>query len=438
MGGSLADWFLTERGIRKNTLDAWGVRLESDRAVFPYTSGEKTRVWLADGRRQFFYTQGVAPPLYKLTDAGPWSPVVFLVEGETDTLRLYQELVDEGSDASVVGLSGIHTWKAEYADAFASCEQVFVVLDNDPDYNVAAKVDAAWLDIRRDIGPKARRLRLPNGVKDLCEFFQGYDLEALRSLSLRIGPSQSRYRPLDLSKEPPAPDWLLENLIAKGDVTLLVGDGGLGKSWFTMGLTLAIAEQQETYLGMNVSDHGRVLYVDEENPEDVIYHRLNRLGLTREGAGRIRYLNNEGIRLDRRPEEFREEALDYNPSLIVLDSLTRLHTDDENNAGAMSKLYNDGVIPLARETGAAVVLIHHTNKGGGNAYARSRGSTDITYGVDAGIDVRPTEPYQEGAFTMRLFRSRRRKGGDQLVVSVVDQPDGSATLDFDVPPPPPF
>jgi hypothetical protein len=37
--------------------------------------------------------------------------------------------------------------------------------------------------------------------------------------------------------------------------------------------------------------------------------------------------------------------MDYNPVLIVLDSLTRLHTDDENAAGAMSKLYNDGIKP---------------------------------------------------------------------------------------------
>jgi len=64
-----------------------------------------------------------------------------------------------------------------------------------------------------------------------------------------------------------------------------------------------------------------------------------------------------GIRLDCNPDEFIEEAMDYNPALIVLDSLTRLHTEDENQAGAMSKLYNDGIKPLARETAAAVVFL---------------------------------------------------------------------------------
>ena len=51
----------------------------------------------------------------------------------------------------------------------------------------------------------------------------------------------------------------------------------------------------------------------------------------------------------------------------------------------MSKLYNDAIKPLAREAGAAVVLIHHTNKGGGNSYTRARGSSEILYAMDAGI-----------------------------------------------------
>lgn len=54
-------------------------------------------------------------------------------------------------------------------------------------------------------------------------------------------------------------------------------------------------------------------------------------------------------------------------------------------------------------------MIHHTNKGAGNAYTRARGSSDIVYAMDAGIDVRPTEPYTEGMFITKLFRSRRRK-----------------------------
>jgi len=62
----------------------------------------------------------------------------------------------------------------------------------------------------------------------------------------------------------------------------------------------------------------------------------SRSGLPHELLADLRYLNNQGIRLDRKPDEFVEEAMAYNPTLIVLDSLTRLHTDDENAAGAMS------------------------------------------------------------------------------------------------------
>lgn len=84
-------------------------------------------------------------------------------------------------------------------------------------------------------------------------------------------------------------------------------------------------------------------------------------------------------------------------TLIALDSLTRIHTQDENAAGAMSALHNDGIKPLARDTGAAVIIIHHTNKGQGSAYTRARGSTDIVYAMDAGIDVRPSEPMSDAS-----------------------------------------
>jgi hypothetical protein len=94
----------------------------------------------------------------------------------------------------------------------------------------------------------------------------------------------------------------------------------------------------------------------------------------------------------------------------------------------MSRLYNDGIKPLARETGAAVVLIHHAGKSDGSSHKRVRGSSDILAAVDAAIDIRPTEPYAYGAFNAKPFKSRRRKGGEGLDVMVEDMDDGSARL----------
>lgn len=429
-------WFEKERGIRPATLDHFGVKIEDGQAVFPYSEGEKTRKFLPDGGRKFFFTPGVSPPLYNLADALQYEHV-FLVEGETDTMRLWQELNDtDDNRTGVAGLSGIHTWKPAMADEFNSVKRVYVALDNDEDYNVRAAVDGAYTQIRQDLSTKARRLQFPNGIKDCCEFFDSLNLDTLRLLVQKVnGSQQSRYAPLDLTKRPPEPKWLVKGLISRGDLNLLSGPPGLGKSMLAMGLSVAVAEGHETFLGHELSGvlGGRVLYVDQENPDDVIFHRLKRLGLTTAGMSKIRYLWNQGIRLDRNPHMFQEEAQDFEPTLIVLDSLTRAHTQDENSAGAIAALFNDGIQPLARDTGAAVIIIHHDNKGG-----TPRGSIDIQAAVDGGLQVRSAGEDNPGKFILKQIKSRRSLSGNELVVQIEDGPDGNIRLRANAPITPPF
>ena len=390
--------------------------------VFPYHNGTtKTRYHKADGER-IFKTEGTLGLF--LAPANQESRGVFLVEGETDAMRLWQEL--EGT-ADVAALSGINGWKDEFLPMFDRYERVFVVLDNDKDYNVAARVDKTWSEIRRSLGPKARRVKLPGEVKDLCEFFGRYNLDALRTLAKHRGMGESRFRPLDLTQPPPPVRWVVDGMFCRGDVHLLIGEPGIGKSWLTMGLATGVSGTWDHYLGRGLLEHGRVLYLDEENPEDLIFDRFTKLGMDATSARNIRYINNEGIRLDQDPSLLIDEALEFDPTLIVLDSLSRFHAQDENNAGAMAALFSNSLKPLARETGAAVVLIHHVNKSDGNSsFRRSRGSGDITASPDCGYDVRELG---EGILAVANFKSRRTAQNDTLYVTLRDTPDGKVRLD---------
>lgn len=427
-----AAWFLEHRGLTAETLEAFRVRSENGAAILPYPrGGEKRRpmgvLGVEDPR--FTFTPDVKPWLFgeELLPAQP--KAIFLCEGETDTMRLWQEIKAEGrTDLGVVGLGGVQTWTADMVDAFRDVRHVFVVLDNDADYLVQGNVDAAWKRLRHDLGPKGRRVRLPSNTKDLCAFFEHFDFETL-SLIVKKGTQTSRFRTLDLNKTPPEPNWLLEGLVALGDTTLLSGVPKLGKSWLTMGLAVAVVEGHESFLGRDVKRHGDVLYVDEENPEDVVYSRLHQLGLSTEGKRRLRYIWNDGLRLDRDPTALLDEACAYNPTLIVLDSLTRLHTGEENKAGEMAALFNDSIKPLARETGAAVLLIHHHDKSGSGP----RGSGDIYASVDAALDVFSAGDHNPGAFNLQLTGSRRRLGGDDFLVRIEDAPDGSVHLRANAP-----
>ena len=413
------EWFQS-KGISEDAVLDFGIYQADDGAVvFPYDkTHSKKRYGVPTGERSFHWPKGVAPTLYNRRDLSKRN--LFLCEGETDTIRLRQELGPD-SEVGVVGLPGIETWNAGMAEDLAHADKVWVILDNDQDYSVIGRVDTAWRTIRAALGGKARRITLPRGVNDVCEFFENYGLDTLRLLVERQpAAGESRFKTLDLTKAPPAPKWVLENIICQGDVHLVIGEPNIGKSWITMALAVAIANGDDEFLGHKIMKHGRVLYVDEENPDDLVIDRLTRLGLRPDAVKNIRYINNASLRLDRDPDALLDEVIDFQPVLVVLDSLTRLHGEDENAAGSMSALFNNAINPLARQGGAAVVLIHHVNKTDStSSFKRSRGSGDITASPDAGFDV-----YKGDDDTLRLknFKARRAAQQQTMYVFIQDKP----------------
>lgn len=425
----MEEFFEKERGIRPDTLAAFGVRFLDGATSFPYPSGSKHRRHDPDGTRHFWSDpKGVSLGLFEDKGAVGTS-TMFLVEGETDTMRLHQELKDEGYQNTVLGLPGVDTWKPEFSESFSKAEIVYVILDNDEDYKVQSRVDNCWHLIRRSLGKKARRIRLPKDAKDVCEFLDKYTIEALQELAA-TDTNLWHYSSLDLTQEPGPINWLVEDLMAKGDLAIMIGEPGVGKSWISMTLAVAAASGWQTWLGraLNVPTTGvRVLYVDEENPEPLVHYRLRgRLGLTDQAAENIRFLHRQGVRLDRTPQLLLDEVLDWEPELIILDSLTRMHTQDENNAGAIATLFNDGITPLARESGSTVLLLHHVTKTESNSsFARARGSGDISASIDTGLDIRQSD--NSGGFNVLLYKSRwtqedqslrcrRRDEGDQTII----------------------
>lgn len=417
MDQQIIDWFHKQRGIRVETLAAFNVVQEGNMINFPYPTGHKSRRDpTLDEKRLFVYDGQMDLFISPKGDR----KVVFLVEGETDTLRLWQEL--DGSNA-VFGLSGVEAWKPHYRDYFEESDRVFVILDTDSDYGTQKRSDNCWRQIKSSLGPKARRIVLPGGVKDICEFFSKYDLDVLRELCKRKATPLTRFKRLDLTKKPPAMPWLIDGLICRGDVSLFIGNPGLGKSWLMMDLALAVSGGKDTWLGKKVNSTGPVLYVDEENPEDIIYGRFKSLGITETAANSIHYLYRPGIWINKEPDLLLEEAMEIEPALIVLDSLSRLHSEDENNANAMARLFREGIVPLARETNAAVMVIHHTVKSEqSNSFNRARGSGDIGASVDAAFDCRGSDI--PGRLSVSQYKSRRSISGNIFNVQIKETAEG--------------
>jgi len=134
------------------------------------------------------------------------------------------------------------------------------------------------------------------------------------------------------------------------------------------------------------------------------------------------------VNLNKNPNLLLDEVLDFKPKLIVLDSFVAIHGggSDENSSGSVRTLYQNGIFPLARETGATVLVLHHNNKTPSESpFAKVRGSGDIAGAPDSCFTVGRIDG---GQVRVVQFKTRRGRLTDPFNCTIKDLPDGRAEM----------
>lgn len=186
-------------------------------------------------------------------------------------------------------------------------------------------------------------------------------------------------------------DWIVDQIIPPKSTSFFAGPSGVGKTWITLELAIAIASGLP-WLGKFPVKQGSVLIIDEENSDLLLRVRLKAL------------LAQRGIDLDELPIYFaigqlanlspiRTRSGDtmesddykkiyntigtYTPTLTIFDSLTRVHREDENSNSDMAVLLSY-VKKMTNELESSVLFTHHFVKNGkpGNGM-NVRGAGDI-------------------------------------------------------------
>jgi len=192
--------------------------------------------------------------------------------------------------------------------------------------------------------------------------------------------------------EPQPTDYVLPGMVA-GSVGAIVSPGGAGKSMAALqiGATLASGGCSDllnldlpALPGMGPQ---RVVYLPAEDPTPTITHRLHHLGKHLAPHERERVAANLEIEpligrmpdiMDRRWTDALLRIADGS-RLLILDTLRRFHTFDENDSGAMAQVV--GMMEhIAQATGCSIVFLHHASKsaalsGAGDQQQASRGSS---------------------------------------------------------------
>ena len=195
-------------------------------------------------------------------------------------------------------------------------------------------------------------------------------------------------------------EWLWEGRIARGKLTVLDGDPGLGKSMLTLDLAARVTTGRPMPDG-TPGPRGRVIMLSaEDGPADTIRPRL----LAAEGdCDGVALLSGCLVDEDERPlafpegaEVLRECVLDSEAALVIIDPLMAYmgqgvdaHKDQDVRRALTS------LARLAAETHAAIIVVRHLNKGSnGSALYRGAGSIGIAGAARSVLLVgeNPNEP----------------------------------------------
>lgn len=220
-------------------------------------------------------------------------------------------------------------------------------------------------------------------------------------------------------------DFIWRPYLARGEVTILEGDPGLGKSYLAQMVAGSICEGRRiksSYKGQPRAKGG-VVYFDMENSAGSV----TKPRLTQNG-----YHDLENYHVVQQPFSIDdEEAMDYvyeqleeiRPSLVVFDTLnTYIGRADTHKASEVAQAFGN-FAQIAKDFNCSVLVLRHLTKGSGSAMYRGQGS--ITFAglarvvIAVGVDPEDSETRVMAVVKMNFakapqglsFRIEERKKG---------------------------
>lgn len=345
-------------------------------ATYDYVSEDGKTLWVVErwaNPKTFRCRPGLPPPAERVLYRSDWlayarrdGETIYVTEGERDCERL----VSLGYVATT-NVGGAGSWLPHYAQQLRGFHVI-----------VVADADAPGRQHARDVAASCATEALsvttlvPRYGKDVSEMLDaGWTMDALDPLpeSEELGfilASNVRCREVE---------WAWSNYIPLGSVTILEGDPGDGKSITTTDLAARWSS------GARMPDDSRhkgpydvAMISAEDDVETTIGPRLRAAGAD---MGRVHLLTHGSD--PSRPFTFGTDTpalarylRDHGIKILFLDPLMAFVGDDVDSHNdhavrrALWPLYR-----LAQDSGVAIVVVRHLNKGsGGKAIYRGGGS----------------------------------------------------------------
>lgn len=222
--------------------------------------------------------------------------------------------------------------------------------------------------------------------------------------------------------------FLVDKIIPENAITALTADSGKGKSLFMLLVAKHVALGQSLFDAFEVKQ-ANVLILDLEMDEDIIISRYK--SLINQGAP-IYYFHSQSFDIND-PEDFAWllcRIAEYNFKLIIFDTISNVHSCDENSAKEMKEV-NKQLLRIINLTQTTILYLHHHRKKGiGENYSQSsaRGSTEIMAKCASHLLLDSKKEINENGnsilkITVEQFKSRRPDGINKIGFNIIYNPE---------------
>jgi hypothetical protein len=195
----------------------------------------------------------------------------------------------------------------------------------------------------------------------------------------------------ELLKRKPVPRrWVWDKFLPEGTLAVLSAYMRVGKTSLVYPLALAVA-RGHSFLGYPTLRGGVLILAVEEHRHDVVL-RLRALGLQATDLVHV-HLG----RLENTPKvrnAMRAYITKHEIRLVLIDTLGQFWQVASENDNAQVRREVSPLLSLARGTGAAVLLVHHERKAGGQEGRGIRGAGALMALTDQALELerRPGAP----------------------------------------------
>ena len=187
----------------------------------------------------------------------------------------------------------------------------------------------------------------------------------------------------------PATTYLVDRLIPTESITILSGASRSYKTYALLDIAIAIASHKPLFQHFDTTQ-ANVLIINEEDGERLLQQRFRQLGIEKDAGLLIRISALTDFKLtDDKVKTTVQFCKDNAITLVIIDSLIRVHSSDENSATEMSKVFSQ--LRKFTKAGIAVLVTQHNRKTTQNSTggaSEMRGSSDILAAVDSHIGVK--------------------------------------------------